>query len=230
MSPLIRTEAVRKVYHPRRPDAVEAVSGVSLEIEAGEAVVLQGPSGSGKTSLLSMIGCMSRPTSGRVIVAGEEVSRLPEHFLTLVRRRTFGFIFQHYHLITDLSVQENILLPLYPEPIGSAQMQARLQAVLADVELSAVAHRRVAHLSGGQQQRVAIARALVNQPRVLIADEPTAHLDSRLSMELLERFAALKQAGMTLVIATHDPLVYGHPLVNRVVTMHDGRCVDAGGA
>ena len=114
MSPLIIVEAVRKTYHPQLPDAVEAVAGVSLQIAAGEIVVLHGPSGSGKTSLLSLIGCMARPTSGRVIVAGQEVSRLPERFLTMVRRRTFGFIFQQYHLIPELSVRVNVMLPLYP--------------------------------------------------------------------------------------------------------------------
>ena len=223
MTTLIRVDQVRKTYHPQLPDAVEAVADVSLEITAGEAVVLSGPSGSGKTSLLSLIGCMTRPTSGRVIVAGEEVSRLPEKFLTMVRRRTFGFVFQQYHLLPELSARDNVLLPLYPEALGTAEMTRRAAAALAEVELTALAGRRVRQLSGGEQQRVAIARALVNRPQVLIADEPTAHLDSRLSRELLERFAALKQEGLTLVIATHDPLVCTHPLIDRTIQLRDGR-------
>ncbi len=223
MTALIQVEAARKTFHPRRPDAVEAVCGVSLAIAAGEAVVLSGPSGSGKTSLLSLIGCMARPTSGRVIVAGEEVSRLPERFLTLVRRRTFGFIFQHYHLIPELSVRDNVMVPLYPESLSAAEMAHRVATALAEVELEPLAGRRVAYLSGGEQQRVAIARALVNRPQVLIADEPTAHLDSRLSGELMKRFADLKQAGLTLVIATHDPLVCDHPLIDRIILLRDGR-------
>lgn len=229
MKPLICVEALSKTYHPRLPDAVAALDGVSLAINAGEAVVLRGPSGSGKTSLLSLIGCMARPTSGRVIVAGEEVSRLPERFLTMVRRRTFGFVFQQYHLINELNVRDNVMLPLFPERIGSTEMNRRVAAALAGVDLTGLAARRVAQLSGGEQQRVAIARALVNQPQVLIADEPTAHLDSRLSMELLERFAALKRSGLTLVVATHDPLVCEHPLVDRVVQLRDGR-LDKGDA
>lgn len=226
MSFLIRTEAVRKTYHPRQADATEAVAGITMTVAAGEALVLKGPSGSGKTSLLSLLGCMTRPTSGRVIVAGEEVSRLPERFLTMIRRRTFGFVFQQYHLIPELSVRDNVMLPLYPEPLSAAEMSRRAAAALAEVELSGLARRRVTELSGGEQQRVAIARALVNEPRVLIADEPTAHLDSRLSFALLERFVALKQTGLTLIIATHDPLVCVHPLVDRTIELQDGRLLE----
>ena len=223
MTVLIRLEDIHKTFHPRRPDAVAAVSGVSLEIAAGEAVALSGPSGSGKTSLLSLIGCMARPTSGRVTVAGEEVSRLPERFLTRVRRRTFGFVFQQYHLIPDLNVRDNVMLPLYPEAMGITVMEQQATAALAEVELTGLADRKVRLLSGGEQQRVAIARALVNRPQVLIADEPTAHLDSRLSIELLERLAALKRGGLTLVIASHDPLVCDHPLIDRTIRLRDGR-------
>jgi putative ABC transport system ATP-binding protein len=223
MIPLIRLDEVCKTFHPHRPDAVAAVTAVSLEIAAGEAVALRGPSGSGKTSLLSVIGCMTRPTSGRLFVAGTEVSRFPERFLTQVRRRTFGFVFQQYHLIGELSVRDNVLLPLYPEAISVAEMNRRATTALAEVELEALATRRVAHLSGGEQQRVAIARALVNRPQVLIADEPTAHLDSRLSMELMERLAVLKRSGLTLVIASHDPLVCDHPLIDRRLRLRDGR-------
>lgn len=218
MSPLIRTDNVCKSY----PEGVDAVAGISLQIRDGEAVVFKGPSGSGKTSLLSLIGCMTRPTSGRVIVADEEVSRLPERFLTLVRRKTFGFVFQQYHLIPELSVRDNVMLPLYPEQLRLSEMRHRVTEALIDVELIDYADRRVTRLSGGQQQRVAIARALVNRPRVLIADEPTAHLDSQLSKALLERFVKLKNTGLTLVIATHDPQVYDHPVVDRILTLHDG--------
>jgi len=223
MTPLIRIEEVCKTYHPQRPDAVAAVAGISLEINAGEAVALCGPSGSGKTSLLTLIGCMARPTSGRVIVDSEEVSRLPERFLTQVRRRIFGFVFQQYHLIPELSVRDNVMLPLYPEALGLQEMGQRVAMALREVELTSLITRRVTQLSGGEQQRVAIARAMVNRPRVLIADEPTAHLDSRLSVELLDRLVTLKQAGLTLVIATHDPLVCRHPLIDRTVRLRDGR-------
>lgn len=223
MTALIRLEDVSKTYHPRQADAVPALTGVSLAIAPGEALALRGPSGSGKTTLLSLIGCMARPTSGRVVVAGDEVSKFPEHFLTRIRRRTFGFVFQQYHLIPELSVQDNVMLPLYPEKMGLAEMNRRVGEALESVGLAALAKRRVTRLSGGEQQRTAIARALVNRPQVLIADEPTAHLDSRLSRELLERFAMLKRTGLTLIIASHDPLVCDDPLIDRVVGLRDGR-------
>jgi len=225
VTPLILTENLRKTYHPRQVDASEAIAGMSLEIAAGEVVVLRGPSGSGKTTLLSLLGCMSRPTSGRVIVEGREVSRLPERFLTEIRRRTFGFVFQQYHLIPQLSLFDNVMLPLYPEPIKLADMKQQVTAALEQVELAHLAGKRASQISGGEQQRVAIARALVNRPKVLIADEPTAHLDSRLSDALLERFAVLKNAGLTLIIATHDPMVCQHAVVDRIIDLHDGRVI-----
>ena len=222
---LIATEDVTKVYNPRRPDEVVAVAGVSLEVGAGEALVLEGPSGSGKTSLLSLIGCMSRPTSGRILVAGRDVARLPENLLTEVRRRRFGFIFQQFNLIPDLSVIDNVMLPLYPIPMKPGEMRGRGRRVLERLDLDGKRHRRVKALSGGEQQRVAIARALVNDPEVVVADEPTAHLDRRLSEELLGILAELKTDGRTLLVATHDPLVFEHPLVDRRLSMRDGLVV-----
>jgi putative ABC transport system ATP-binding protein len=219
---LIATEDVTKVYNPRRPDEVVAVAGVSLAVRAGEALVLEGPSGSGKTSLLSLIGCMSRPTSGRIVVADRDVAKLPENLLTEVRRRRFGFIFQQFNLIAGLSVIDNVLLPLYPVTMGLTEMRDRGRRVLERLDLDGKRHRKVRVLSGGEQQRVAIARALVNDPEVIVADEPTAHLDRKLSEELLQILAELKADGRTLLVATHDPLVFEHPLVDRRLSMRDG--------
>jgi len=219
---LIATEDVTKVYNPRRPDEVVAVAGVSLAVRAGEALALEGPSGSGKTSLLSLIGCMSRPTSGRIVVADQDVAKLPEHLLTEVRRRRFGFIFQQFNLIAGLSVIDNVLLPLYPITMKPSEMRRRGTRVLERLGLDGKRHRKVRVLSGGEQQRVAIARALVNDPEVIVADEPTAHLDRRLSEELLRILAELKADGRTLLVATHDPLVFEHPLVDRMLSMRDG--------
>jgi putative ABC transport system ATP-binding protein len=219
---LIATEDVTKVYNPRRPDEVVAVAGVSLAVRAGEALVLEGPSGSGKTSLLSLIGCMSRPTSGRIVVADRDVAKLPENLLTEVRRRRFGFIFQQFNLIPGLSVIDNVLLPLYPVTMGLTEMRDRGRRVLERLDLDGKRHRKVRVLSGGEQQRVAIARALVNDPEVIVADEPTAHLDRKLSEELLQILAELKADGRTLLVATHDPLVFEHPLVDRRLSMRDG--------
>ncbi len=223
MAVLIKTEGLEKIYNAGRPDEVRALREVSLEIDAGEVVVLKGPSGSGKSTLLSLLGCMTRPTSGRVTVAGRDVSRLPERFLTEVRRETFGFIFQQFNLLRQLSVLDNVLLPLYPLPCSLREMHRRAEALLDELGLSLRQHLKVRYLSGGEQQRVAVARALVNGPQIIIADEPTAHLDSGLAGELMEILGRLNGQGKTVVIATHDRFVYEHPLVGRIVPLHDGR-------
>ena len=220
---MILTEGVTKVYNPRRPDEVVAVDGVSMQVGRGEVVVLKGPSGSGKTSLLSLLGCMSRPTAGRIVVDGRDVAKLAEGVLTRVRRQEFGFIFQQLHLIPDLSVVENVLLPLYPTGARFSEMERRAEAVLSRLDLEGKRRRKVRRLSGGEQQRVAVARALINEPESIVADEPTAHLDRRLSEELLHILEDLNRDGKTIIIATHDPLVYEHPLVGRVLSMRDGR-------
>jgi putative ABC transport system ATP-binding protein len=200
-----------------------------MTISAGEVLVLEGPSGSGKTSLLTVIGCMSRPTSGQVVIGDRRVSRLSETALTMVRRSTFGFIFQHLHLIPDLSVEDNVMLPLVPTGMAVSEMKERVGRVLESMRID---HRRSAlagRISGGEQQRTAVARALINEPTIIIADEPTAHLDSALSAELLDILADLNAAGATVVFATHDPRVMEHPIVDRRLALVDGRVVGEGG-
>jgi putative ABC transport system ATP-binding protein len=226
MKSLILTENVTKIYNARRPDEIRAIEDASLNIEKGEVVVLKGPSGSGKTTLLSLIGCMGRPTSGRIVVHGKDVAKLPERFLTLIRRETFGFIFQQFNLIRNVSVLENVLLPLYPLDASFSDMRARGEAVLGSLGIVTKINMSVNKLSGGEQQRVAIARALINQPEIIIADEPTAHLDRKLSADLLRILEDLNRSGKTIVIATHDPFVYDHSLVKRIVEMRDGRIQD----
>ncbi|MDH4231757.1 MAG: ABC transporter ATP-binding protein [Nitrospirota bacterium] len=219
---MIRTENVTKIYNPRKPDEIKALDDASLSIGKGEVVVLKGPSGSGKTTLLSLLGCMGRPTSGRIMVDGKDVAKLPERFLTLIRRKTFGFIFQQFNLIRNVSVLENVLLPLYPVETSFPDMQSRAEKILSDLNINNKMHMKVNRLSGGEQQRVAIARALINEPDIIIADEPTAHLDSKLSSDLLRILETLNSSGKTIVIATHDPFVYDHHFVKRIVEMKDG--------
>ena len=227
MDVLIRSEGVSKIYNRRRPDEFQALREVSLAIAAGEAVVLSGPSGSGKTSLLSLLGCMARPTAGSILIEGREVSRLPERFLAEIRRERFGFIFQQFNLLRDLNVRDNILLPLYPSSLGTGEIQRRADELLARFGLEGKGRMKVRQLSGGEQQRVAIARALINRPQVVIADEPSAHLDSDLTAELFEILGELKAAGKTIVIATHDPEVYAHPIVDRRLRMEHGSLSEA---
>ncbi len=220
---LISVQKVSKCFNRGRPNEIWPVREASLYVKKGEVVVLKGPSGSGKTTLLGLIGCMSRPTSGRIILKGQDVAKLPERFLTEIRRKTFGFIFQQFNLIKGISVRENILLPLYPTGMSFGQMSERVEELMETLSLSHRAGFPVEILSGGEQQRVAIARALINNPDILMADEPTAHLDSKLSMNLLETLGLLKSRGMTIVIATHDPLVFETEMVDRVYEVRDGR-------
>lgn len=211
---------MRKVFPPA---AVAAVDGVSLEIAAGSITVLQGPSGSGKTTLLTILGCMARPSEGRVFVGDREVTSLTERFRTEVRRRTFGFVFQGLYLVRGVSTLENVMLPAAPLGEPRAAVAARAEALLDELGIAARAAARAETLSGGEAQRAAIARALVNDPLVIVADEPTAHLDTRLSREFMEIATRLRESGKTVVIASHDPIVCAWPAVDRVISMRDGK-------
>jgi putative ABC transport system ATP-binding protein len=215
-------EQVSKVFNPGMPDEMKAVSNVSLEIRKGELVVLKGPSGSGKTSLLGLMGCMSRPTEGRIIVNGRDVAKLPERFLTMIRRKEFGFIFQQFHLIRGISVLENVMLPLYPTHAKMADIRNRAEDLLEKLNILHKKDFKVQRLSGGEQQRVAIARALINEPEGVLADEPTAHLDTKLSEDLIQTMMQLSREGKTVIIASHDPIVYEKPFIDKIVEMRDG--------
>jgi len=223
---MIKTENITKYFNRGRPDEVIAVNGVSIEIKKGDYAVVKGPSGSGKTTLLSLIGCMSRPTSGRVIVGNRDVSRLPERFMTQVRRDTFGFIFQQFHLIKGITVSENVMLPLYPTDIKPSELKKKAEKILNNLGMADRKDFHVQKLSGGEQQRTAIARALINNPDIILADEPTAHLDTHLSEEFLSIMRDLQQQGKTIVIATHDPLVYEKDCVSLIIEVRDGTVRD----
>lgn len=225
----IKTRKLTKIFHGGMPDEMVAVRDVSLEISHGHTTVLAGPSGSGKTTLLSLLGCMSRPTVGSVAVNGKDVAKLPERFLTAVRRGTFGFIFQQFNLVHGVSALENVMLPLYATATGFSEARKIALAKLESVELKGRANVKVQRLSGGEQQRVAIARALVNEPEIILADEPTAHLDTKLSEDFIGIMKKLKAEGKTIIIATHDPLVCDHPMIDRIVKMRDGNIFEASG-
>jgi len=226
---LIELRDVTKVFNAGQPNEFTAVRGVSLVLNGHGATALTGPSGSGKTTLLSLIGCMARPTSGRIAIQGEVISNLPERFLTEVRRRTFGFIFQQLNLIRGLTARENVMLPVYPTGAPLRQIRGEADRLLERLGLAKKADVRVEWLSGGEAQRVAIARALINNPSVVVADEPTAHLDTALSLDFMEIMRGLRGEGRTLLIASHDPLVYESDVVDRVVSLRDGCVVDPGG-
>jgi putative ABC transport system ATP-binding protein len=222
---MIELRNVTKVFNAGKANEFTAVRDVSLSIGFGKVSVLKGPSGSGKTTLLGLIGGMARPTSGRIFLDGKEITSLPERFLTGIRRKTYGFIFQHFNLVKGISVLENVLLPAYPTGEPHAAIRERGMRLLAHFNLEAKALARSEWLSGGEAQRVAIARALINDPAVLIADEPTAHLDTRMSLEFMDAMSRLLSEGKTIVVASHDPVVFESRIVADLVEMRDGTVV-----
>lgn len=222
---MIELSAVSKVFQQGRPNEFRALREVSLTLNRGGVTVFKGPSGSGKTTLLTLIGALARPTSGRITLDGRLLSNLPERFLTEVRRHTFGFVFQQFHLIRGLTVLENVLLPAYPLGRPYRQLVSAAQGLLEQFGLGGKAASRVEWLSGGEAQRAALARALINDPAVIIADEPTAHLDNARSREALALLSALAEQGRTVLISSHDPLVFEALAVNRRIELQDGRIV-----
>jgi putative ABC transport system ATP-binding protein len=223
---VIRLDNVKKAFNQGRHNETWAVRGISLELAPNLVTVLKGPSGSGKTTLLSLIGCLSRPTSGRIELDGRLLSNLPERFMTRVRRETFGFIFQRFNLIRGLSVLENVMLPAYPEAPDPAVLTERARVLLAQFRLEGKADDKAQWLSGGEAQRTAICRALINDPPILIADEPTANLDSHLSRELVGLLGDLVDMGKTVLVSSHDPLVFESSRVSAVVEVRDGRLAE----
>ncbi len=225
VQPVIRLEGIEKVYQTGEV-AVKAVRGVSLKVMPGEFVAVMGASGSGKSTLMNLIGCLDRPTAGRYLLDGEEVGTLSKSDLSRVRNQRLGFVFQGFNLLSRTSALENVELPLLYSPHGHARRELRRRslAALEQVGLADRAEHAPSQLSGGQQQRVAIARALVNEPSLLLADEPTGNLDTRTSLEIMAIFQELNRKGMTVLMVTHEPDIARYCL--REITMRDGRIVN----
>ena len=221
---VIELRAVRKVYDLGEVK-VEALCDATLDIEKGEYVALMGPSGSGKSTLMNTLGCLDRPTSGSYRLAEKEVSRMDRNQRARLRNQQIGFVFQNFNLLARTSAVENVELPLlYSRQISARERRDRAVRMLLRVGLGDRLHHHPGQLSGGQQQRVAIARALVNQPSIVMADEPTGNLDSRTSREVMELFRELnEQDGITLIIVTHDAEVAQH--AKRIIVLRDGRVV-----
>ncbi|HME88578.1 MAG TPA: ABC transporter ATP-binding protein [Chthoniobacterales bacterium] len=212
---------VHKTYHTGDVD-VHAVRGVSLEIQRGEFVALMGASGSGKSTLMNIVGCLDRPTSGRYILDEADVSELDRDRLADIRNHKLGFVFQSFNLLPRTSARENVQLPLLygTRHLTSAQLREKADSVLASVGLARREDHHPSQLSGGQQQRVAIARALVNDPEVVLADEPTGNLDSRTSVEIMGIFQQLNDRGITIIMVTHEADIAAY--ARRNVVMRDG--------
>ena len=204
--------------------SVTALRGVSVQIAAGEFVAVMGPSGSGKSTFMNLLGCLDSPTSGSYFLAGEKVSELPGDALAAIRNRRIGFVFQNFNLLPRTSAVENVELPLLYSHVPKDDRRQRALARLAEVGLAERAHHHPQQLSGGQQQRVAIARALVNNPVLILADEPTGALDTRTSFELMGLLQQLNRAGMTVVLVTHERDIAA--FASRIIGFRDGHVVN----
>jgi putative ABC transport system ATP-binding protein len=225
MEPLISVRNLTQTYHVGE-HSVHALRSISLDIYPGEFVAVIGPSGSGKSTLMHILGCLDQPTSGEYFLGGRNVARLSDDEISLVRNKQIGFVFQGFNLLTRTSALENVELPLLygTENVSSAERKKRAMAALAAVGLESRWDHHTNQLSGGQQQRVAIARALLNNPTILLADEPTGNLDSKTSIEVMEIFQTLqRERGITIVLITHelDVAQYG----SRIISFKDGNIV-----
>ena len=222
---MIKIKNVSKIYTINKNNTVTALNNIDLNFKEGELIVLKGASGSGKSTILSLIAALSKPTTGEVIVDDKRISKLPDRFASLYRRENIGFIFQKYNLIPTLSVQKNILLPLVPSNPDEQEAQKKLEIVMKKFNISHKKDAIVRNLSGGEQQRVAIARAHINDPKIIIADEPTANLDEKLSIHFIEILKELKSTNKTIIVATHDPLFFDLDFVDKVIEVYNGNII-----
>lgn len=219
MQGIIHLEEIRKNYYLGK-QTIEVLKGISFDILKNEYVALMGPSGSGKSTLMNIIGCLDTPTSGRYILNGKDVSRTSDNDLADVRNNEIGFVFQQFNLLPRLTALENVALPLVYAGIPKKQRTERAMEVLRKVDLVDRSHHKPNEMSGGQNQRVAIARALVNDPSIILADEPTGNLDSKTSYEIMDIFSKIHAAGNTVILVTHEEDIshYAH----RIIRLRDG--------
>lgn len=216
---LIQIKDIRKNYKNKNFET-QVLKGVSLDLYAGEYVSVIGPSGAGKSTLMTIMGCLGQPTSGSYILDGEEVDQLSDRKLSNVRNEKIGFVFQAFHLLPGISAFDNVMMPLIYCRKVPEDAKNRVESVLTKVGLNHRMHHSPGQMSGGEQQRVTIARAIINNPKIIMADEPTGNLDSKNSEEIMKVFDRLNQEGNTIILVTHDPDVAAHAF--RVIKMKDG--------
>lgn len=222
---MIKLKNITKVYDENKNNQITALENINLSFKEGELVILKGASGSGKSTILSLIAALSKPTSGEVVVDNKKISKLPDHFASVYRRNNIGFIFQKYNLIPNLTVWENIIVPLIPLNLSSQEVKEKVAYVMQKFHIAHKSGVIVSSLSGGEQQRVAIARSYVNKPKIILADEPTANLDEKLSLHFIDILKELKELNNTVIVATHDPLFFGLDFTNREIEINNGKIV-----
>jgi len=215
----IRLVGIKKIYQMGNQE-VAALAGIDLHIKKGEFAALMGPSGSGKSTLMNILGCLDRPSEGSYKLEGQEVAYLSDDELAITRNKEIGFVFQNFNLLSRISAWENVALPLVYAGVGRKERMERAAQILEDVGLGSRRNHQPNELSGGQRQRVAIARALVNDPHIIMADEPTGNLDTKSSVEIMDIFAKLHDAGRTIILVTHEPDVAA--CASRQLLMRDG--------
>ena len=222
-APIIKLENVWKIYQLGKVE-LPVLRGISLEITPGVFVVILGPSGSGKSTLLNMIGCLDLPTKGSVFLAGRDISKMSEDELAQVRGEKIGFIFQQFNLLPNLSALENVMMPMIFQGKPEPEREKRAKYLLNSLELGDRISHRPAELSGGEQQRIAIARSLINNPEIIVADEPTGNLDSTTGRKIMEILIDLhKNKGKTIIVVTHDPTIANYS--NQIIRIKDGQLV-----
>lgn len=219
---MLTFENVTKNYRSGRV-TVKAIDNVSLKIEKGEFVVIYGPSGSGKTTLLNVMGCLTRVSSGRLWLEGQEISHFPDHFLSAIRRNKVGFIFQQFNLLTGITTWENVAIPLLPMGVPESTRKTRAMRLLEELNLETRANFLANELSGGEQQRAAIARALINNPDIILADEPLSNIDQDHVKMVVGILANLKKKGKTIIASFHDPQPHAAELIDRTIHFDAGR-------
>lgn len=219
MQAIIHLEDIRKNYFLGK-QVIEVLKGITVDINKGEYVALMGPSGSGKSTLMNIIGCLDTPTAGKYVLNNRDVSKMADNSLADVRNQEIGFVFQQFNLLPRLTALENVALPLVYAGIPKKQRREKALAMLDKVNLTDRSHHKPNELSGGQNQRVAIARALVNDPSIILADEPTGNLDSKTSQEIMEIFGKIHDSGNTVILVTHEEDIANY--AHRVIRLRDG--------
>ncbi len=219
---MLEVKNLCKTYNPNSANVFHALKDINLHVNKSEAVILSGVSGSGKSTLLSIMAAMDKPTSGEVIVDGIAISKLPDLHSSAYRSQHIGFIFQHFNLLEELSVKENVSLPLIPQKLDSKTITTNVAMAMKLAHIEHKANSNVHELSGGEKQRCAIARALVNDPKLILCDEPTANLDRVNSLHFIESLRELKALGKTIIVATHDPLFESVDFIDKIIHISDG--------